>query len=150
MTIPWLRLLISSPPRWRHWRCSTSIAQRLPPRAYSVWTCALVCFSPSRSGRWKSRLKLLTTRATDTTRIDQLSKARATLPSAPICLPTVRNCERIRSTETHPTFEGVQMYFKQFYLGCLAHASYLIGADGEAAVVDPQRDVDQYIEEATA
>lgn len=42
------------------------------------------------------------------------------------------------------------MYFKQFYLNCLAHASYLIGSDGEAAVVDPQRDVDQYIEEATA
>ena len=40
------------------------------------------------------------------------------------------------------------MYFKQFYLGCLAHASYLIGDGGEAAVVDPQRDVDQYIEEA--
>jgi hydroxyacylglutathione hydrolase len=40
------------------------------------------------------------------------------------------------------------MYFKQFYLGCLAHASYLIGSEGEAAVVDPQRDVDQYIEEA--
>jgi hydroxyacylglutathione hydrolase len=42
------------------------------------------------------------------------------------------------------------MYFKQFYLGCLAHASYLIGSDGEAAVVDPQRDVDQYINEAAA
>ncbi|PYS23324.1 MAG: MBL fold metallo-hydrolase [Acidobacteria bacterium] len=42
------------------------------------------------------------------------------------------------------------MYFKQFYLGCLAHASYLIGSEGEAAVVDPQRDVDQYIEEANA
>lgn len=42
------------------------------------------------------------------------------------------------------------MYFKQFYLGCLAHASYLIGSDGEAAVVDPQRDVDQYLEEAKA
>ena len=42
------------------------------------------------------------------------------------------------------------MYFKQFYLGCLAHASYLIGSDGEAAVVDPQRDVDQYIAEAAA
>jgi glyoxylase-like metal-dependent hydrolase (beta-lactamase superfamily II)/rhodanese-related sulfurtransferase len=42
------------------------------------------------------------------------------------------------------------MYFKQFYLGCLAHASYLIGSDGEAAVVDPQRDVDQYITEAEA
>jgi hydroxyacylglutathione hydrolase len=42
------------------------------------------------------------------------------------------------------------MYFNQFYLNCLAHASYLIGSDGEAAVVDPQRDVDQYIEEAAA
>jgi len=42
------------------------------------------------------------------------------------------------------------MYFKQFYLGCLAHASYLIGSAGEAAVVDPQRDVDQYIGEAEA
>jgi hydroxyacylglutathione hydrolase len=42
------------------------------------------------------------------------------------------------------------MYFKQFYLGCLAHASYLIGSGAEAAVVDPQRDIDQYIEEANA
>ena len=42
------------------------------------------------------------------------------------------------------------MFFKQFYLGCLAHASYLIGSDGEAAVVDPQRDVDQYVIEAAA
>jgi hydroxyacylglutathione hydrolase len=42
------------------------------------------------------------------------------------------------------------MYFKQFYLGCLAHASYLIGSDGEAAVVDPQRDVDQYVVEASS
>ncbi len=42
------------------------------------------------------------------------------------------------------------MYFKQYYLGCLAHASYLIGSQGEAAVVDPQRDVDQYLEEAEA
>ena len=42
------------------------------------------------------------------------------------------------------------MYFKQFYLACLAHASYLIGSEGEAAVVDPQRDVDEYITEAEA
>jgi hydroxyacylglutathione hydrolase len=36
---------------------------------------------------------------------------------------------------------------KQFYLSCLAHASYLIGDEdtGTAAVVDPQRDTDQYI-----
>ena len=40
------------------------------------------------------------------------------------------------------------MYFKQFYLGCLAHASYMIGSRGEAAVVDPRRDVDTYIDEA--
>ena len=40
------------------------------------------------------------------------------------------------------------MYFKQFYLGCLAHASYLIGSEGEAAVIDPQRDIDQYMKEA--
>jgi len=36
---------------------------------------------------------------------------------------------------------------KQFYLNCLAHASYLIGDEQSrtAAVVDPQRDVDQYL-----
>jgi rhodanese-related sulfurtransferase/glyoxylase-like metal-dependent hydrolase (beta-lactamase superfamily II) len=44
------------------------------------------------------------------------------------------------------------MFFKQYYLGCLAHASYLIGDEiaGEAAVVDPQRDIDQYIQDAHA
>ena len=42
------------------------------------------------------------------------------------------------------------MEFKQFYLGCLAHASYYIGSEGEAAIIDPQRDVEQYIEEAEA
>ena len=43
------------------------------------------------------------------------------------------------------------MIFKQFYLPCLAHASYLIGdeATGTAAVIDPQRDTDQYIAYAT-
>ncbi len=40
------------------------------------------------------------------------------------------------------------MYFEQFYLGCLAHASYMFGSDGQAAVVDPQRDVDIYVEAA--
>ncbi len=28
------------------------------------------------------------------------------------------------------------MFFKQFYLGCLAHASYLIGSEGQAVVED--------------
>ena len=40
------------------------------------------------------------------------------------------------------------MYFEQFYLGCLAHASYLIGSEEEAIVVDPQRDVDLYLKAA--
>ncbi len=38
---------------------------------------------------------------------------------------------------------------EQFFLGCLAHASYLVGSEGIAAVIDPQRDVDIYIEAAT-
>lgn len=42
------------------------------------------------------------------------------------------------------------MKFKQFYLGCLAHASHYIGSDGEAAIVDPQRDVQQYLDKAKA
>jgi hydroxyacylglutathione hydrolase len=42
------------------------------------------------------------------------------------------------------------MILKQHYLGCLAHASYLIADEesGSAAVVDPQRDVDAYLAEA--
>jgi glyoxylase-like metal-dependent hydrolase (beta-lactamase superfamily II)/rhodanese-related sulfurtransferase len=40
------------------------------------------------------------------------------------------------------------MHFQQFYLACLAHASYFIGSDGEAAVVDPRRDIDIYLDEA--
>lgn len=44
------------------------------------------------------------------------------------------------------------MYFKQFYLQCLAHASYLIGdkETGKAVVIDPQRDIDLYLEAAKA
>lgn len=42
------------------------------------------------------------------------------------------------------------MHFRQFYVGCLAHASYLIGDGGEAVVVDPSRDVEMYLEEAEA
>src|SRR5438270_7672172 len=42
------------------------------------------------------------------------------------------------------------MILKQYYLGCLAHASYLVADErGQvAAVVDPQRDVDEYVEDA--
>jgi glyoxylase-like metal-dependent hydrolase (beta-lactamase superfamily II)/rhodanese-related sulfurtransferase len=44
------------------------------------------------------------------------------------------------------------MIFQQYYLDCLSHASYLIGDEttGRAVVVDPQRDVAQYVEDAAA
>ena len=43
------------------------------------------------------------------------------------------------------------MILKQFYLNCLAHASYLVGDESThiAAVIDPQRDVDHYLAYAT-
>src|SRR5579871_5499028 len=42
------------------------------------------------------------------------------------------------------------MILKQYYLGCLAHASYLLGDDASATaiVVDPQRDIQQYVADA--
>lgn len=42
------------------------------------------------------------------------------------------------------------MIFKQYYLGCLAHASYLIGdlKTKTAIIVDPQRDIEIYLEDA--
>ncbi len=42
------------------------------------------------------------------------------------------------------------MKFKQFYLSCLAHASYYLGSEDEAVIIDPQRDVQQYLDEAAA
>ena len=42
------------------------------------------------------------------------------------------------------------MYFEQFYLGCLAHASYMLASKGEAVLVDPQRDVEIYLNAAEA
>ena len=43
------------------------------------------------------------------------------------------------------------MILKQHYLNCLAHASYLVGdeATGTALIIDPQRDVDQYLSECS-
>src|SRR5579872_2156990 len=42
------------------------------------------------------------------------------------------------------------MYFEQCYLGCLAHASYILISQGEAVIVDPQRDVEMYCQAAAA
>lgn len=42
------------------------------------------------------------------------------------------------------------MFFRQYYLGCLSHASYLVGdqSTGQAAVIDPQRDIAEYLADA--
>ncbi len=44
------------------------------------------------------------------------------------------------------------LHFRQYYLGCLSHASYLVGdtESGRAVVVDPQRDISQYLADADA
>ena len=43
------------------------------------------------------------------------------------------------------------MLLTQYSLGCLAHASYLVAdeAAGITAIVDPQRDIDQYLQDAS-
>lgn len=38
------------------------------------------------------------------------------------------------------------MTIERFYLACLSHASYIVESDGEAAVIDPQRDVQIYLD----
>ena len=44
------------------------------------------------------------------------------------------------------------MIFDQYYLDCLSHASYLIADEttGRAVVVDPQRDISEYLADAEA
>jgi hydroxyacylglutathione hydrolase len=78
---------------------------------------------------------------------------RGTLAAAPgiasVDIVDFRQRAKCDSISAHSTSE-VAMVFKQFYVGCLAHASYLIGDAGEAVVVDPSRDIEMYLEEAEA
>jgi glyoxylase-like metal-dependent hydrolase (beta-lactamase superfamily II)/rhodanese-related sulfurtransferase len=50
---------------------------------------------------------------------------------------------------THPLFYYrifAIMYIKQIYTGCLSEAAYFIESNGIAAVIDPLRDIDAYIQ----
>src|SRR3982751_4377104 len=38
------------------------------------------------------------------------------------------------------------MYIKQLYTGCISEAAYYIESKGEAAIVDPLRDIDVYLQ----
>jgi hydroxyacylglutathione hydrolase len=51
-----------------------------------------------------------------------------------------------------PSFARSVMYFAQYYLDCLSQASYLIGDEqtGKALVVDPRRDIEEYLSDAEA
>ncbi len=42
------------------------------------------------------------------------------------------------------------MFFRQYYLGCLSHASYMVGdtKTGRTVVIDPQRDIAEYLSDA--
>jgi len=42
------------------------------------------------------------------------------------------------------------MYIQQLYTGCLAQAAYYIESEGEAAIIDPLRDIQAYLDIATA
>src|ERR1700730_17846640 len=41
------------------------------------------------------------------------------------------------------------MFIQQLYTGCLSEAAYYIESNGEAAVVDPLRDIDEYLQMAS-
>src|SRR5229473_8459704 len=60
--------------------------------------------------------------------------------STPFRVPFQNACLNWRSS----------MILKQYYLGCLAHASYLLGDEesSTAVIVDPQRDIQQYLADA--
>ncbi len=49
-----------------------------------------------------------------------------------------------------PTSEETTMILEQYYIECLSHASYLIGDEstGRAVVVDPRRDITEYLDDA--
>src|SRR5204862_3645823 len=38
------------------------------------------------------------------------------------------------------------MFIKQLYTGCLSEAAYYVESNGEAAIVDPMRDIDEYLQ----
>lgn len=64
------------------------------------------------------------------------------------CSPALATVSCVAEVKAAPEHKGI--VFEQFYLPCLSQASYLIGdtKSGKAIVVDPERDIDKYIESA--
>ena len=84
--------------------------------------------------------------------IKSQSRIARTVPAAP------RNSisQRVAAHESNSTDESLiltpshmeSVLIEPFFLGCLSHASYMVSSDGIAAVIDPQRDVDVYLDAA--
>jgi uncharacterized membrane protein YfcA/glyoxylase-like metal-dependent hydrolase (beta-lactamase superfamily II)/rhodanese-related sulfurtransferase len=76
------------------------------------------------------------------------TRAHATPSPTSWPTPTSRPETPMPATPTIP--RPSSMIFTQFYLDCLSQASYLIGdsTTGQAVVVDPRRDVREYLDEA--
>src|SRR5690606_32178886 len=66
--------------------------------------------------------------------------------------PSSREAGNSGENATHPYTHTQPMFLTRFYDDKLAQASYLIGCGvtGEALVIDPNRDVQQYIDAAQA
>ena len=74
----------------------------------------------------------------------------AGLPRTTRCLSAAYPKPRFSLTLHVGQITLLWMFFRQYYLGCLAHASYLLGDEEShtAIVVDPQRDIAQYLADA--
>lgn len=77
----------------------------------------------------------------------------ATAPAAGLVrTPTPSRQESQMSAPQNPAHPSSTMVFTQYYVDCLSQASYLIGdtSTGQAVVVDPRRDVQEYLDDAAA
>ncbi|MEO3781987.1 TSUP family transporter [Actinocorallia sp. B10E7] len=75
-----------------------------------------------------------------------IRRSRSTGPAAaPATVATRKDPGAMEPKET-------RMYFAQHYLDCLSQASYLIGdkQTGRAVIVDPRRDISEYLDDAEA
>lgn len=76
--------------------------------------------------------------------------------SAPLSTAAAQDAERTTHTDAASTPQIAlderlgAFVLRQYQLGCLSQLTYLIGSDGVAVVVDPQRDVEHYLRDAGA
>ena len=79
-----------------------------------------------------------------------LTSVNAQGPDVP--LPSTRTTSRQETQMSDTAGRPSSMVFTQYYIDCLSQASYLVGdtSTGKAVVVDPRRDIAEYLEDAKA